>query len=47
MRIYDNGVYRDMTQEEINTAYPPLDTDDEATESDYIDALSQLGVVVE
>lgn len=43
MKICINGTVRNMTEEEISN----LNTDDDATESDYIDALKDLGVEVD
>lgn len=45
MRIQINNTVRDMTAEE--EAEFLASTDDDATESDYIEALQDLGVEVE
>lgn len=46
MKILDNGIVRDMTPEEEQRFLESVENDD-ATESDYIDALNDLGVAVE
>ena len=53
MNICINGVTRPMTEEEEKRFYAerallpdPTDTDPQATESDYIEALQDLGVDV-
>lgn len=38
MRIYDNGIYRDMTAEEINELTSVIETNDEPTELDKLEA---------
>lgn len=51
MNICINGITRSMTEEEEKRFYAerallpdPTDTDPQATESDYIEALNELGV---
>ena len=46
MKILDNGTVRDMTAEEEAVFLASVENT-EATESDYIDALNNLGVDVE
>lgn len=53
MNICINGITRTMTEEEEKRFYAerallpdPTDTDPQATESDYIEALQDLGVEV-
>ncbi len=38
MRIYDNGIYRDMTAEEINEITSVVETNNEPTEFDKLEA---------
>ena len=46
MKILDNGTVRDMTAEEEAVFLASVENT-EATESDYIEALNDLGVTVE
>lgn len=44
VRILDNTVYRDMTEEEISEFEKNMDADINAESADYENALADLGV---
>lgn len=43
MKILDNGVLRDLTEEEIKLFFSH-EEEEEATEADYLTALERMGV---